>query len=115
MIFLRFLTLLVLLSLLAILSLDAEEVTRLDRYGDLVPEQALARLGTIRFRHGGGITCLSYFPDGKFLASGRFDNRIRLWDAQIGRLITLFEGHLESIRTLVLRRKPRFKLQHHNI
>lgn len=76
--------------------------TRLmDFYGDPLPPGALARLGTLRLRHGGTDTFVTYSPDGRFLASwdchnGFNSHKIRLWDAQTGRpLLTssLIEGN----------------------
>ena len=77
-------------------SLLALEPVRLDRYNDPLPPGVLARLGTERLRHGGGITCLAYSTDGKLLASGCLDRAIVLWDAQSGKKIRQFE----PVRTL---------------
>lgn len=66
---------------------------RLDRHGDAVPQFAVARLGTMRFRHGSSVLALSYSPDGKILASGSFDGTASLWDADTGREIHRLGGH----------------------
>jgi len=55
-----------------------------DRYGDPLPDGALLRLGTVRFRHGNRLNCVAYTPDGKTIASGGF-GRIMLWEADTGK------------------------------
>jgi WD40 repeat protein len=58
-----------------------------DRYDNPLPPGALARLGTIRLRHGDGIHSVAFLPDGKSFvsAAGSFDPTIRVWDAATGR------------------------------
>lgn len=59
---------------------------RLDRFGDPLPEGALARLGTMRLRHGRG-TNLAFAADGKSLRSCGADSILRTWDRTTGRLL----------------------------
>src|ERR1043165_278643 len=43
---------------------------RTDLYGDPLPEGAIARLGTLRLTHLGGIEAVAISPDGTMAASG---------------------------------------------
>ncbi len=64
---------------------DHESKPRTDPEGDPLPRDALARLGTTRFRQGGHIDHLVFTPDGKVLISSSAWDRIRLWDAATGK------------------------------
>src|SRR5215510_13514296 len=69
-----------------------------DLYGDLLPQGAVARMGTVRWRHGGSIFTVTYSPHGKLLASGSWDGSVRLWDAQTGKEIRQFQAQPSPIR-----------------
>lgn len=51
-----------------------------DRFGDPLPPGALARMGTVRCRHGSIVSRLRFSADGKTLASSSYDGTLRLWD-----------------------------------
>jgi RNA polymerase sigma factor (sigma-70 family) len=57
---------------------------RTDAHGDPLPEGALFRLGTVRFRHPGSVTAVALSSDGKTLAT-EGSGTIRLWDATTGK------------------------------
>jgi WD40 repeat protein len=88
----------------------ASKAARTDLYGDPLPEGALARLGTVRLRHPGGISSLAYSPDGKMLAVFTFDHRVHrglcwsnqskgaiyIWDALTGKRIHRIDTRLRG-------------------
>jgi RNA polymerase sigma factor (sigma-70 family) len=88
----------------------ASEEVRTDRFGDPLPPGALARFGSTRFRHGGNVRGLVYYPDGKRLASAGQDNTLRVWDAATGKeLLRMrpFEGEAaRHVWVLAVARSP---------
>jgi WD40 repeat protein len=75
------------------------DLPRLDSYGDLLPAQALVRLGTMRFR--GQVSSVSRVlalsPDGKLLASAEIGSVVRLWEAATGRELRELRGQKGAI------------------
>jgi hypothetical protein len=64
----------------------AEQPARLDRHGDPLPPGAIARLGTLRFRHDGEAGAMVFSLDGKVLASAS-GGAVILWDATTGKVL----------------------------
>jgi WD40 repeat protein len=62
-------------------------LAKVDKYGDALPAGALARFGTVRFRHGSMISSVSFTRDGTLLASRSADNSVRFWEPFTGREI----------------------------
>jgi WD40 repeat protein len=59
---------------------------RLDQYGDPLPEGALARIGTAKFRHNEfNFAAIAFSPNGKFIASGAQREGIYLWEVASGK------------------------------
>src|SRR6267378_2933045 len=57
-----------------------------DCHGDPLPEGAVARLGTLRLRHGDGVSQVAYSSDGKWMVSLGRDRTCRAWEANSGRV-----------------------------
>jgi RNA polymerase sigma factor (sigma-70 family) len=60
-----------------------------DLYGDPLPPGAVARLGTLRFRHGNFASFVRFTPDGRTLVSQAL-NGTCTWDASTGRQVHSF-------------------------
>jgi WD40 repeat protein len=58
---------------------------RTDRNGDPLPPDAIARIGSFRLRHVGGVSHLAFVPGSRLLASSGDDGIIRLWELPTGR------------------------------
>jgi RNA polymerase sigma factor (sigma-70 family) len=73
-----------------------EPQTRKDALGDPLPDGAIARLGTVRFRHGEPIMFLSFTADGKRLVSQGYDG-VRVWDGGSGKQLRRFALEDEAV------------------
>jgi RNA polymerase sigma factor (sigma-70 family) len=78
-----------------------EKKPQSDAAGDPLPAGAVARLGSARLRHGGGVGKVAISPDGKFLAttssSSAGDRAIKVWNAATGRLVHDLIGHASTM------------------
>src|SRR5262245_42221216 len=73
---------------------EGGQPARVDLYGDPLPVGALARLGTVRFRHGGNVSLVAFLPDGNLLTAG-YDGTARLW-SPAGKQLRRFTLPLEQ-------------------
>jgi WD40 repeat protein len=80
----------------------APVVVRRDRYGDPLPPGAIARLGTVRFRHGGAVNAVAFTRDGKAIISAGDDGVIRLWAAATGEELRRFAVPNVGLTTFAL-------------
>ena len=62
---------------------------KVDRQGDALPDGALARLGTTRWRHGDAITFLAFPSEDTVLTASR--DTARLWERATGKEIRRFD------------------------
>jgi WD40 repeat protein len=50
--------------------------------------------------HGGPVRCVAYAPDGRTLASGGDDGRVRVWDLTTGTQRHALAGHTDKVRAV---------------
>jgi WD40 repeat protein len=65
---------------------------RVDRYGDPLPDGAVAHLGTVRLRVGHTVGSLAFSPDGKVLAATFWGHHIYLYDVATGKQLRKLTG-----------------------
>jgi WD40 repeat protein len=58
---------------------------RADLFGDALPAGALARMGTVRLRHGDRVLAALFTHDGKSLITAGQDSTLRQWDTATGK------------------------------
>jgi RNA polymerase sigma factor (sigma-70 family) len=81
-----------------------------DGFGDALPDGAVSRLGTVRWRHGGQCGFVALLPDGKQVLTAGGDNAFHLWEYPSGKEIRRFgvgtrdvpdlpdRGHMQFLR-----------------
>ncbi len=82
----RILVVLVVVSLAALHALAADPPAP----ADAVPPGALARLGTLQWRHPDPVTFVAFALDGQAVMTAGADGTIRLWERQTGRELRRF-------------------------
>lgn len=61
-----------------------EPIPIVDQHGDPLPSGAIARLGSVRLRHGAGLWDMAFSPDGETLATAS-GTSVHLWDTRTGK------------------------------
>ena len=80
-----------------VVTVRAEPPAKLDVHGDALPTSAIARLGTIRFRHGDGASFVAFIPGGKELLTVGRDETARFWDVATGKELRHFRLRDETV------------------
>ncbi|HYT89653.1 MAG TPA: hypothetical protein VEL76_13180 [Gemmataceae bacterium] len=58
-----------------------------DSFGDPLPQGAIARLGTVRLRHGSSVVKMCFLPNGDRLASVDNGGTLSVWDVTTGKSV----------------------------
>ncbi|HEY7154651.1 MAG TPA: sigma-70 family RNA polymerase sigma factor [Gemmataceae bacterium] len=77
---------------------------RKDRYGDPLPEGAIARLGTVRLRHDDMVYSVVFSGDGKTAIASDSAGFIVFWDVATGREIRRLQKMPEADQSLAITR-----------
>jgi WD40 repeat protein len=78
-----------------------EPLPRADALGDPLPAGAVARMGSMRWRHGDLVSAVAYSHDGKRLASASWgDASVCIWDAESGKPLHKIKLSTVSARAL---------------
>lgn len=73
-----------------------------DLYGDALPRGAVARLGTVRYRHPGWYKRIEFLPDHESFITGTTDNSIYLWKARTGERLFQFDFEGNALRAFCM-------------
>ena len=82
---------------------EPAEKARTDQNGDPLPDGALARMGSLRWRHGTAVSYLAFTPDGKAVLTASQDGIIRLWDRDSGKEIHRFQALPQKLQPINFR------------
>jgi WD40 repeat protein len=72
------------------------EPSRTDQYGDPLPDGAVARMGTARFRAGPYLSGFAFSPDGKTIVTASMGGTLTVWEAATGKPLRRIDTDLEG-------------------
>jgi WD40 repeat protein len=75
---------------------DESRKEKVDVYGDPLPPQAKARLGTVRMRHAAMVHQVAFLPGGKVLLTVTQDGTVCQWDLATGKELKRFRTMAEN-------------------
>src|SRR5881409_2018211 len=84
-------TLLLTAVLLTAVPTAAQPPASKDQHGDSLPDGAVARLGTLRWRHEGNVVFAAMLPGGTEVLTVSTDQTIRVWDYPTGKEVRRFD------------------------
>src|SRR5262249_1940717 len=70
----------------------------MDLHADPLPAGAVARLGTLRWRHAGQTTFAAFLPDGKTVLSAGADFTLRVWEYPSGKELRRISAPVDEAR-----------------
>ncbi|RLD78839.1 MAG: hypothetical protein DRJ10_09710, partial [Bacteroidetes bacterium] len=62
--------------------------------------KAQKKVLTANLGHSSLVNSVAFSPDGKYIATGSWDNTVKLWNSQTGQEIRTFEGHTEKVNSV---------------
>ncbi|MDH6104620.1 trypsin-like peptidase domain-containing protein, partial [Anabaenopsis tanganyikae CS-531] len=82
-----------------VLGIHIEKIPDLSRRARVVPWASSSLVKTLT-GHSSFVDSVAFSPDGKTLASGSWDDTIKLWDVATGRSIATLTGHSGSVNSV---------------